>query len=217
LLFKGGLEVRLSGEFHRNYFAILFCGCFLFAQLANADIAEITNDCNGCHGTGGVSTESDVPSIAGISQFILEEYMFEYRHEARICRESRYRSGDLERPATDMCVIAKDLSEDDISAIAEHYGDKEFVAAVQDFDADIVAVGAKLHKKLCKKCHSDGGSYADDDASILAGQWIPYFEQVFSDYANGDRQMLDDKMKEKVDPLSDEDINALIHFYGSQQ
>jgi hypothetical protein len=36
-----------------------------------------------------------VPSIAGISQFILEEYMFEFRHEARICRESRYRSGPI--------------------------------------------------------------------------------------------------------------------------
>jgi sulfide dehydrogenase cytochrome subunit len=70
-----------------------------------------------------------------------------------------------------------------------------------------------IHTKLCDKV----GIRHTHDASILAGQWIPYFEQVFSDYANGDRQMLDDKMKEKVDPLSDEDITALIHFYGSLQ
>jgi sulfide dehydrogenase cytochrome subunit len=143
--------------------------------------------------------------------------MFEYRDEARICRESKYRSGDLERPATDMCVVAKDLSEDEITEIAEFYGSKEFVAAEQDFDADKAALGAKVHKRLCKKCHSDAGSYADDDASILAGQWMPYLEQVFADYVAGDRNMLDEKMKEKTDELSDEETEAIIHFYGSQQ
>ena len=209
--------MRLFGEFHRQRFGILICGVFLICPLANADVADIEKECNECHGDDGVSTESDVPSIAGISPFILEEYMFEYRDEARICRETKYRSGDLERPATDMCVIAKDLSEDDVTAIAEYYGSKEFVAAQQEFDADKAAVGAKLHKKHCAKCHADGGSYADDDASILAGQWMPYFEQTFADYNSGDRSMLDEKMKEKTDPLSDDDIGALIHFYGSQQ
>ncbi|MCH9004423.1 MAG: cytochrome c4 [Proteobacteria bacterium] len=164
-----------------------------------------------------MSTESDVPSIAGISPFILEEYMFEYRDDARTCRESKYRSGDLEQPATDMCAVAKDLSEDDITAIAEFYGSKEFVAARQEFDADKAAVGAKVHKRLCEKCHADGGSYADDDASILAGQWMPYLEQALADQLSGDRTMLDEKMREKTDQLSEGDGEALIHFYGSQQ
>ena len=143
--------------------------------------------------------------------------MFEYQDVARTCRESKYRTGDLERAATDMCVVAKELSDDDVTAIAEYYGSKEFVPATQEFDAEKATVGAKIHKKLCKKCHSDGGSYADDDASILAGQWMPYLKQVFSDYVTGDRSMLDEKMKEKTDELSDEDTEALIHFYGSQQ
>ena len=86
---------------------------------------RIADQIDECQGADGVSTESDVPSIAGISPFIIEEYMLEYREEARICRESKYRSGDLERPVTDMCVVAKDLSEDDIAEIAEFYGSKE--------------------------------------------------------------------------------------------
>lgn len=209
--------MRPIHRYHKNCLGVMSCTVLLYFSLANAELTDIGDQCDECHGAGGVSTESDVPSIAGISPFIIEEYMLEFRDEARICRESKYRSGDLERPATDMCVIAKDMSEGDISEIAEYYGRKEFTVAKQSFDLDKAAAGAKLHKRHCKKCHSDGGSYADDDTSVLAGQWIPYLEQAFTDYANGDRQMLDGKMKEKVDSLGDEDINALIHFYGSQQ
>ena len=190
--------------------------CFLL-PLANADVMDDIEECDSCHGKDGVSTESDVPSIAGVSPFIIEEYMFEYRDEARICRESEYRAGDTDRPATDMCAIARDLSEDEIPEIAEYYGTKEFVAAAQDFDAEKAAAGKKIHRRECEKCHSDGGSYADDDASILAGQWMPYLEQVFADYAAGDRAMLDEKMKEKTDPLDAESISALIHYYASLQ
>lgn len=208
--------MRFPDQFHREHFGVLICSAILFCSPAGAEIAEITDQCDECHGADGVSTESDVPSIADISSFIIEEYMLEYRDEARICRESKYRSADLERPATNMCVVAQDLSEDDIAGIAGFYGNKEFVAVVQEFDADKVAAGAKVHKRLCRKCHSDGGSYADDDASILAGQWMPYLEQTFADYVAGDRNMLDQKMKEKTDPLTDEETEALIHFYGSQ-
>jgi sulfide dehydrogenase cytochrome subunit len=116
-----------------------------------------------------------------------------------------------------MCVIAKDLSEGDIAEIADYYGSMDFTAAKQSFDADKAAAGASLHKKHCRKCHADGGSYADDDASMLAGQWMPYLEQVFADYVAGNRNMLEDKMKEKMGALSDEESEALIHFYGSQQ
>ena len=204
-------------RFHKKCLAIMFCTVLLHISLANAEVADIAHQCDECHGADGVSTESDVPSVAGISPFIIEEYMLEFRDEARICRESKYRSGDLQRPATDMCVIAKDMSEGDITEIAEHYGSKDFAAVKQSFDADKAAAGAKLHKRNCEKCHSDGGSYADDDASILAGQWMPFLEQVFADYVTGDRNMLEDKMKEKMDALSDEENAALIHFYGSQQ
>jgi sulfide dehydrogenase cytochrome subunit len=209
--------LRSLREFHSKRLVFLLCAVILHFSLANADVVDIADGCDDCHGADGVSTESDVPSIAGISPFIIEEYMLEYRGEARICRESEYRSGDLERPATDMCVVARELSEGEITEISEYYGTKEFVAAKQDFDADKAAAGAKLHKKHCRKCHSDEGSYADDDASILAGQWMPYFKQTFADYRSGDRSMLDDKMREKTDLLTEEETEALIHFYGSQQ
>jgi cytochrome c553 len=51
----------------------------------------------------------------------------------------------------------------------------------------------------------------------MAGQWMPYLQQVFEDYSSGEREMIEKKMREKFDSLSDEDKQALIHFYGSLQ
>ncbi len=196
--------------------ASVYAICFLI-PLASADVLDDIDQCNSCHGEDGVSTESDVPTIAGASAFVLEEYMFQYLEDSRPCRESKYRSGDTERPATDMCAIAKDLGEDEIPEIAEYYSGKEFVAAKQEFDAAKAAIGKKVHRRECEKCHSDGGSYADDDAGLLAGQWMPYLEQVFADYAAGDRDMMEKKMKTKMDGLDAESIDALVHYYASMQ
>lgn len=195
----------------------LVCVLWFPVSLVNAGVLDDVEQCDSCHGEDGVSTETDVPTIAGASAFVIEEYLFQYREDGRPCRESKYRSGDLERPATDMCAIAKELSEEEIPEIAEHYSAKEFVAAKQGFDASKAAIGAKVHKRGCEKCHTDGGSYADDDAGLLAGQWMPYLEEVFADYASGERGMMEDKMKEKVEVLDAESISALLHYYASLQ
>jgi sulfide dehydrogenase cytochrome subunit len=195
----------------------LVCAVWILLPFADADAQDAVEQCDSCHGEDGVSTESDVPTIAGASAFVLEEYMFQYLEDARPCRESKYRSGDTERPATDMCAIAKEMSEDEIAEIAEYYSLKDFVAATQEFDAAKAEVGRKVHRRDCEKCHSDGGSYADDDAGILAGQWIPYLEQVFADYESGERDMMEDKMKDKMDALDAEAVDALVHYYASMQ
>jgi len=217
VVFHRRCKVSLLSGKHQGYLGALICGAILLCSPAAARATEISDQCNDCHGADGVSTESDVPSIAGVSAFIIEEYMFEYRDDARPCRESKYHSGDTERAATDMCQVARDLSEDEILEMAEFYSSKEFVAAKQEFDAAKAAEGASIHKRDCRKCHSDGGSYADDDAGILAGQWMPYLEQVFADYAAGERGMIEDKMQEKINALDAESTLALIHYYGSLQ
>ena len=115
-----------------------------------------------------------------------------------------------------MCAVAADLSDDDIEAIADAYSVLPFVPAAQDFDAALAGAGAAIHEEQCDRCHSDGGSNVEDEASILAGQWIPYLEQTFADYASGEREQ-PKKMKEKMDALSADDTMALINYYASQQ
>ncbi|HEX6259058.1 MAG TPA: hypothetical protein VFZ51_00290 [Woeseiaceae bacterium] len=195
----------------------VMAGLLAFSLSAGADVADIARECDECHGDDGVSTESDVPIIAGMSAFVLEDYLLTYQDEGRPCHETEYRSGDTERPATSMCEIAAELSEDEVAAIAEHYAAKPFVPAKQPFDAAKAAAGASIHKRDCEKCHTENASNPDDDAGIMAGQWMPYMQQVFEDYSSGEREMVEKKMQEKFDPLSDEEKEALIHFYGSLQ
>ena len=115
-----------------------------------------------------------------------------------------------------MCDIAADLTDDQVEAIADHYSALPFVPAKQDFDAALADAGKALHEENCKRCHSDGGSNPDDEASILAGQWMGYLESTFAEYVAGDREQ-PEKMKEKLDLLSPDDITALVHYYASQQ
>ena len=198
--------------------AVINCAvCLIATSAATANVLDDIEQCDGCHGENGVSTESDVPTIAGMSPFIIEEYLFMYRDDARPCPKSKFRSGDTERPATDMCAVSKELGEDVISELAEFYGSKEFVAATQEFDAEKAAAGAKIHKRDCEKCHADGGSYADDDAGILAGRWMPYLEQAIANLASGEREMLEEKMRKKIEAQDTESISVLLHYYASQQ
>jgi sulfide dehydrogenase cytochrome subunit len=188
----------------------------LFSSASASDIDALMKQCNDCHGDNGVSQSGDVPTIAGIDAFGIADGLFMYRDEERPCAESEYRQGDTSRAATTMCAISADLSDDDIEALGDAYAELAFVAAAQDFDAALAEAGAAVHEQQCDKCHSEGGSNVDDEASILAGQWMPYLESAFASYASGDRPQ-DKKMKEKMEALSADDVTALIHYYASQQ
>jgi sulfide dehydrogenase cytochrome subunit len=186
------------------------------ANAAVADVDAIIADCNGCHGDNGVSQWSDVPTIAGVPEFVHSDALYIYRDNERPCAESEYRQGDTSKAATTMCAIAAELDDDAIDAIAAHYAELPFVAAKQDFDADKAAAGKAIHDEQCDKCHSDGGSNPDDEAGILSGQWIGYLESTFAEYAADERDQ-PSKMRDKMESLSDADTAALIHYYASQQ
>lgn len=189
---------------------------FLIGSVMADEIASLVDTCNGCHGDKGVSQWPDVPTVAGIDEFVHSEALYIYRDKARPCAESKFRQGDTERPPTTMCEITGDLSDDTIEALAAHYAALPFVPAKQDFDASLAAAGEAIHERDCARCHSDGGANPDDEASILAGQWMGYLRSTFAEYASGEREQLD-KMKAALDSLSEADVKALLHFYASQQ
>ena len=196
-------------------FLAIFLALFtVFSQASSID-ATITM-CNDCHGEKGVSGDSDIPSIAGFSETTISDMLAAYIDETRIARSSKYRHGDTSRPATDMVAITNELSEENIEAIAAYYSEQTSVPAKQTFDVELAKQGEKLHEKRCTKCHEKGGSSADDDASILAGQWMPFLEQTIKDYRS-DLRKTEKGMKKKLDKLSEKQIEELIHFYASQQ
>ena len=193
----------------------LTLGLFSSASMAG-DLEAVVKDCNGCHGDNGVSQWTDVPTIAGVPEFVHADALYIFRDEARPCTESKYRQGDTSRAATTMCAVAADLSDEMIDELAAHYAGLPFVAAKQEFDAGLAAAGKAVHDAECDRCHSEGGSNPEDEAGILAGQWIGYLNDTFAEYRAGEREQ-PKKMEEKLNALSDDDVKALVHYYASQQ
>lgn len=189
-------------------------GLTLAASVSAADVAKLAESCANCHGKDGASTESSVPIIGGLSAQYITDSMTAYKKKARPCPETKYLSGSKKGQKTDMCQVAKDLSDADTKELAKHYAAKKFVRAQQKTDPALVKKGKELHDRRCEKCHSDGGSLAADDGGILAGQWMPYLRETFKDYGAGKRPM-PEKMKPKMENLSKDDVEALVHYYGS--
>ena len=200
----------------RHFFFILSVLTLGIPALAAADVDTLMQDCNGCHGDNGVSQWSDVPTIAGLAEFVHVDALFIYQDEARPCAESEFRQGDTSRAATTMCAVAADLSEDDIEALALAYAEIPYVKATQEFDAALAATGKGLHDEHCDRCHSEEGTNAEDEAGMLGGQQMGYLRDTFAAYADGSREQ-PGKMKQKLDAMSADDVEAMVHYYGSVQ
>lgn len=195
---------------------IVICGASLALLSMAGSVDDAIKNCNSCHGEGGVSSHPDVPTISGYSAYYLAETLALYQSKERPCPEITYPAGSKKDQKTTMCQETQGLTEDDLAAIAEYYEEKDFVPAKQETKADLAAKGEKIHQAKCEKCHEDGGSSPDDDAGILAGQWMPYLKLQFDDYLSGKRAM-PEKMEPKMKELSAEDVEALLHYYGSLQ
>jgi sulfide dehydrogenase cytochrome subunit len=170
------------------------------AQAAPPSAAMLANACAGCHGTNGGSAGPSMPSLASQSKVAIVEAM------------KKFKSG--ERPSTVMGRLAKGYTDAEIEAIGEYFSKQKLHATNQQLDAAKVKKGASLQEEHCGRCHNEDGREGKDDTPVMASQWLPYMQMQMADYLSGKRTM-PEKMKEKVDPMSKEDIDALLHFYAS--
>ena len=193
---------------------MVLVGLLVAPSAGAADVTKLVENCAGCHGKDGVSHESDVPIIAGYSAQFLSDTLTGYQSKVRPCPAVKYSEGDKKGKESDMCRVAKDLSDSDIAQLGTYFAGKKFVPAKQSFDAALAKKGAEIHERNCEKCHSEKGSQASDDAGILAGQWMPYLKEQFKDFLGGKRPIAK-KMKPKIEKLEQADFDALVNFYGS--
>ena len=205
-------EMKMTNLKHGLATAALLALAFMLP----ASASDPDEACADCHGKNGASTESDVPVIGGVSEAYLNDAMAAYRDSKRPCAETSYRAGDKKRPKTDMCKIATKLSVDETAAISKDLAGDPFVKVKQKFDGAKAAAGKKVHDTACEKCHSEGGALADDDAGVLAGQPMAYMKETFAQYTKGARPQ-PEKMKVKFNALKPEELEALLHYYASQQ
>lgn len=187
--------------------AALLASGMLFGSTAAAEGASaeaISYTCAGCHGFMGNSTGPATPNLAGASSEYIAEMMKQYR--------------DGEAASTIMGRIAKGYSDEQYALMGEFFAKQKLSVPQQEHDAALVKKGAKLHDKYCEKCHAEGGTSAEDDSGILAGQWKPYLEFTMADFQAGSREM-PKKMAKKVKQLNEKEgdagLEALLNFYAS--
>ena len=173
-------------------------------------------ECMDCHAPDGISQHKDIPSIAGASADFIEETFAVYQYDLRKEVESKYRFGDTSRKATSMKQIAKKLSDAQIAEVAAYFAALPYRSVKQDFDAEKAAAGKAIHDDRCEKCHKEGGMSALQNAPILAGQWRPYLESAMTMIREGKRD-IDERMNRTVKKLTDEEWDALLNYYASQQ
>lgn len=185
------------------------------AGVAAADPNELIAMCEDCHGPNGVSAHSDVPTIAGQSSAYISKTLKSFQIWGRPCIKSTYRHGDTSRPRTDMCKIAEGLTGEDIAALGAHFSTQTFRPAQQPFDAGLTTRGAALHEERCDGCHQEGGAKTDRTPRI-AGQWMPYLKTTLKFVPTGEH-LVPPAMESVIAGLSEQDIDALMHYYASQQ
>ena len=110
-------------------FGVLVCSVAITAAAQN--IEEKVAECEACHGPGGVSTEDDVPSLAGKSVTYLREVLDQFYKYERHCSTTTYRHGDRPKTPMSMCNVANSLSEQEKQALAEHFANAPAAAAAE--------------------------------------------------------------------------------------
>lgn len=182
-------------------------------NMASAELPAAAEDCTSCHNEDGISDDDKVPTIAGPSDYFLENQLAVFAAAARPCVDE-YFEEEADEVGENHCVIAENLSDDEKAEIAAYYASQPFAAAEQEVDEELAAEGGSIHEAKCDKCHSEAGTLTLDDAGILAGQWKHYLMHQFKYYRDGERWQ-PEKMEPAMD-LSDEEMKALAEFYASE-
>lgn len=193
-------------------------------------VEMLTNTCIACHGTGGNSTGPAIPSLASLSENYVLAAMLAYKFEGdevgldkvveKLEKIEKYQDLEVHPPRynTIMSRIAKGYTVEELMMISAVFADREIIRPNQNHDSQKAAMGKRLHKTFCDKCHENEGRMTEDDTGMLAGQWMPYLHTTIEDYY-ADRRSMPKKMKNKLRDLKKEHgmegIEALIHYYGS--
>jgi cytochrome subunit of sulfide dehydrogenase len=158
--------------------------------------------CAGCHGFNGHSVGPDIPSLAGFPEEYFVQTMMAYKEGKRF--------------GTIMERIAWGYTEEQFEAMSEFFAAQPYQPALQDFDQELATRGADLHDQQCNSCHSEGGTFPEDDTAPIAGQWKNYLRDSFEDFRE-QRRPQPRGMERRLNALTAEDHEALLHYYASQQ
>lgn len=116
---------------------VVLSGMSYSNQASAADIAKMVEPCFACHGKGGVSSDAEVPSIAGYSEDYFVYSLELYQKKERPCIEAEYHAGSMKGQRTSMCEIVRGMSEKEIEQMSEYFADQEFIRSRQTYDVEL--------------------------------------------------------------------------------
>lgn len=190
----------------KKLFAVVFCFSFCgMAWAASNEAQSLSVPCAGCHGSEGAS-KGEIPVIGGLSKVYLEATMKNYKNEVRY--------------STVMTRIAQGYSDQQIAAIGEYFSNQPWIPGSQEINASMAKRGEKLHmEKGCAGCHGAVGISSIATVPRLAGQYARYLFYQMADYQDPDKPIsaAARPMRGMLAGLSDDDLEALAHFYASQK
>jgi len=179
---------------------LLTCGLIGAAHAAETDIAKQLITCTACHGAKGLSVNPQWPNLAGQKEEYLRAQLLAFR--------------DGRRKDPLMSANAKDLSDDQIDALAAHYSTLPLPRATQVSKNAPRLEATSRPLVFCVRCHGGDGNSPNDIWPNLAGQKQTYMEKQIKAYHAGERK---DDMMAMWGKMVDEKQMADILGYFSRQ
>jgi cytochrome c553 len=157
--------------------------------------------CGACHGADGNGATPGTPSLAGMPTF--------YTHWQLIM----YRDGRRRDPQ--MSPFAVNLSDADMADLAAYYAAQPPRPRPARIDAARAAVGQPLaQQQNCTSCHGPT-LMGQQGVPRLAGQDFDYLLKRLRGYKSKTTSDLDGMMTMVAQPLTEADIENLVHFMAS--
>jgi len=182
------------------FFVVLAALLVIALKDANAQsLQDKIAQCAACHGEDGQSKDPKIPNIGAQPKlFVMYQLFF-------------YREGRRKNP--EMNVIAKELSDAELDAIADHVAKlPPSPPAGGAIDEARYQRGAKLaQERICASCHNPDYSGREQMAR-LAGQHPEYTLKALQDFRAGIRIGTQAAMPETVRGLDDEALADLAHY-----
>src|SRR5262245_12136708 len=180
--------------------AVVFSAGAAWAQ--GMPLPERVAQCGACHGEDGNSRMEKIPSLAGQPTFFVMNQLFLMRENVRRVEP--------------MTPFVKDLKDDDLMALSQHYAGLEPKPSDERIDPALVERGAELAAaRRCGSCHLPNLA-GQEQMPRLAKQRVDYLIDSLKSFRDAPRPGADTLMSAAVAGLPDRDIEALAHYAASR-
>jgi cytochrome c553 len=153
--------------------------------------------CVACHGENGQAVEEHIPNLSGQKA----DYM--------ISQLNKFRDGSRSDP--DMSLIAQDLSDVQIEALAQYYAQQPPYRRETDENENLAGKNVSAY---CISCHGIKGKTVNQEWPDLAGQNKEYLMKQLRALRDGSH--LAPPMNDIAKKLTDQQITDVAEYYSQK-